>query len=73
MASTVVAGPELTATLSRLTFGDMFDTVFDATESLPAIAQSLSYVAHGGALVLVGVANGDLVYADPNSTSGKLP
>jgi len=65
MASTAVAGPELAATLSRLTSGDMFDTVFDATGSLPAMTQSLGYVAHGGSLVLVGVSTGDLVYPDP--------
>lgn len=65
MASTAVAGPELAETLSRLTSGEMFDTVFDATGSLSAMAQSLNYVAHGGALVLVGVSTGDLVYPDP--------
>jgi threonine dehydrogenase-like Zn-dependent dehydrogenase len=43
----------------------MFDMVFDATGSLDAMAQSLNYVAHGGALVLVGVAPGDLVFPDP--------
>jgi threonine dehydrogenase-like Zn-dependent dehydrogenase len=39
--------------------------VFDATGSLGAMAASLGYVAHGGKLVLVGVAPGDLIYADP--------
>ncbi|MGH1560892.1 zinc-binding dehydrogenase [Caulobacter segnis] len=65
MGGTAVAGPELAATLSRLTSGDMFGTVFDATGSLPAMTQSLGYVAHGGSLVLVGVSTGDLVYPDP--------
>ena len=62
---TVAAGPELAAILAELTGGEMFDIVFDATGSLAAMAQSLAFVAHGGTLVLVGVAQGDLVYADP--------
>jgi threonine dehydrogenase-like Zn-dependent dehydrogenase len=43
----------------------MFDFVFDATGSIDAMAKSLRYVGHGGTLVLVGVAPGDLVYSDP--------
>lgn len=61
----VEAGPSLAAALRERTHGDMFDRVFDATGSLAAMAQSLDYVAHGGSLVLVGVAPGDLVFADP--------
>jgi threonine dehydrogenase-like Zn-dependent dehydrogenase len=51
--------------LQERTGGEMFDIVFDATGSLAAMAQSLNYVAHGGTLVLVGVAPGDLILADP--------
>lgn len=61
----VPAGPELKAALSARTQGELFDVVYDATGSLEAMAQSLDYVAHGGALVLVGVAPGDLVFPDP--------
>lgn len=61
----LVAGPALPDTLRQATGGEMFDMVFDATGSLPAMAASLDYVAHGGTLVLVGVAPGDLVFADP--------
>lgn len=64
-ADVIPTGPELAARLAERTDGEMFDTVFDATGALSAMAQSLAYVAHGGALVLVGVAPGDLVYADP--------
>jgi 2-desacetyl-2-hydroxyethyl bacteriochlorophyllide A dehydrogenase len=64
-ADTVEVTPALTATLAERTDGSMFDAVFDATGSLAAMAQSLTYVAHGGKLVLVGVAPGDLVFADP--------
>ena len=62
---TVAAGPQLAATLDRQTGGEMFDTVFDATGTLSAMTQSLAFVSNGGTLVLVGVAPGDLVFADP--------
>jgi 2-desacetyl-2-hydroxyethyl bacteriochlorophyllide A dehydrogenase len=62
---TVDTNEDLADTLSERTAGEMFDVVFDATGSLAAMAQSLAYVAHGGRLVLVGVAPGDLVFADP--------
>lgn len=61
----VLAGPDLSETLDRQTGGEMFDTVFDATGALSAMSQSLAFVANGGTLVLVGVAPGDLVFADP--------
>lgn len=61
----IEAGPDMAAALTARTGGEMFDAVFDATGSLAAMAQSLAYVAHGGKLVLVGVASGDLVFADP--------
>jgi threonine dehydrogenase-like Zn-dependent dehydrogenase len=60
-----LVGPELRADLAKRSGGEMFDAVFDATGSLAAMAQSLDYVAHGGTLVLVGVAPGNLVFADP--------
>jgi len=61
----IEASPELSAALQERTGGEMFDIVFDATGALGAMAQSLSYVAHGGTLVFVGVAPGDLVLSDP--------
>jgi 2-desacetyl-2-hydroxyethyl bacteriochlorophyllide A dehydrogenase len=61
----LVAGPDLEGAANDRTNGEMFDIVFDATGSIPAMAQSLRYVANGGTLVLVGVAPGDLVYSDP--------
>lgn len=64
-ADTAEAGPGLAEDLSARTDGEMFDIVFDATGSLEAMGRSLNYVAHGGAMVLVGVASGDLVFPDP--------
>lgn len=64
-ADVIESGADFPAGAAARTGGDMFDVVFDATGSLAAMAQSLAYVAHGGKLVLVGVAPGDLVFADP--------
>jgi 2-desacetyl-2-hydroxyethyl bacteriochlorophyllide A dehydrogenase len=61
----VAANTDLVATLAERTNGEMFDTVFDATGALSAMAQSLAFVANGGTLVFVGVAPGDLVFDDP--------
>ena len=61
----IEASAELPAALKDRTDGEMFDVVFDATGALSAMAQSLNYVAHGGTLVFVGVAPGDLVLSDP--------
>ena len=59
------AGAGLGAALIDRTNGELFDAVFDATGSLQAMAESLTFVAHGGTLILVGVAPGDLVFPDP--------
>jgi len=58
-------GPDLPEVLRQATDGEMFDIVFDATGVLAAMANSLQFVAHGGTLVFVGVAPGDLVLSDP--------
>lgn len=62
---TVAVDEDIAAALAARTGGAMYDAVFDATGVLAAMTQSLAYVAHGGKLVLVGVAPGDLVFADP--------
>ena len=59
------ADADLSEAMRLATEGEMFDVVFDATGVLAAMANSLQFVAHGGALVLVGVAPGDLVLPDP--------
>ena len=61
----VAAGDGLKDRLGSQTEGEMFEVVVDATGSLAAMSESLMYVAHGGALVLVGVAPGELVISDP--------
>ncbi|OAN66442.1 zinc-binding alcohol dehydrogenase family protein [Sphingomonas sp. TDK1] len=61
----LVADENLGEQLIARTQGDMFDVVIDATGALPAMRRSLDFVGHGGALLLVGVAPGDLSFADP--------
>nr|WP_315384845.1 zinc-binding alcohol dehydrogenase family protein [uncultured Sphingomonas sp.] len=61
----LVVDDALGEALAARTQGDMFDVVIDATGSLPAMRRSLDFVGHGGALLLVGVAPGDLSFADP--------
>lgn len=61
----VSADADLEEVLGQRTQGDMFDVVVDATGSLAAMRRSLGFVAHGGALVLVGVAPGELTFEDP--------
>jgi len=60
-----LADAGMPARLADATSGEMFDVVFDATGVLAAMTASLGYVAHGGTLVLVGVAPGELIFADP--------
>ena len=64
-ADVIEAAPDMLDTVRDVTDGELFDAVFDATGALPAMARSLDFVAHGGTLVLVGVAQGDLVLSDP--------
>lgn len=61
----IVADDSLAERLAARTGGEGFDVVVDATGSLPAMRRSLDFVGHGGALLLVGVAPGDLSFADP--------
>ena len=65
-ADCVLADADTDARLAALTDGGFFPTVFDATGSLGAMNAGLAHVAHGGSYVLVGVAKGDLVFADPD-------
>ena len=44
---------------------DGFDVVFDATGYGPSMEKAFSFVAHGGALVLVSVVKDDIRFSDP--------
>ena len=59
------AGPELVAALEDLTHGDLPAVVMDCTGNAAAMMQSFSYVGSGGRLVLVGLAQADITFHDP--------
>ena len=58
-----IAGRDGDAFKSRM--GTGFDAVFDATGSIAAMTAAIHYCRNGGALTLVGVVKGDIVWADP--------
>ncbi len=62
---TVVAGGGALEALSKLTGGDLFDVVIDATGQAGAMAAGFDYVAHGGTYVLVSVVRDTISFSDP--------
>jgi 2-desacetyl-2-hydroxyethyl bacteriochlorophyllide A dehydrogenase len=65
VACTVALGEGDEAELSRLTEGEFFDVVFDATGNAEAMERGLRFVAHGGRYVLVSIVPGDIRFSDP--------
>jgi 2-desacetyl-2-hydroxyethyl bacteriochlorophyllide A dehydrogenase len=64
-AAGVVIGPDDEAELSRLTDGEFYDVVFDATGNARAMERGFRFIAHGGSYVLVSIVRGDIAFADP--------
>ncbi|GAB0112997.1 zinc-binding alcohol dehydrogenase family protein [Acidisoma sp. C75] len=62
---TLVAAPETAETLARLTGGDFFDVVVDATGHAPSMNGGLGYVGHGGRYVLLSIVQADIAFPDP--------
>ena len=62
---TVAAGTDTLDKLSKLTSGDFFDIVIDATGKASAMMAGFDYVAHGGTYVLVSVVHDTISFADP--------
>lgn len=65
VAATVALGDGDEAELVRLTDGEFFDVVFDATGNASAMERGLRFVAHGGHYVLVSIVQGDIRFSDP--------
>ena len=59
------AGDDAEAEVGRITQGDGFDAVFDATGNLASIQAGFKRVAHGGRYVLVSVVNETVAFSDP--------
>jgi 2-desacetyl-2-hydroxyethyl bacteriochlorophyllide A dehydrogenase len=49
----------------RITEGEGFDVVFEATGNARSMQAAFPHVAHGGALVLVSVVKDDITFSDP--------
>jgi threonine dehydrogenase-like Zn-dependent dehydrogenase len=65
VAAIVPLGDGDEAELTRLTDGEFFDVVFDATGNPKAMERGLRFVAHGGRYVLVSIVQGDIRFSDP--------
>jgi 2-desacetyl-2-hydroxyethyl bacteriochlorophyllide A dehydrogenase len=65
IGSTIVAGPDAAAAVTKLTGGDAFDVVFDATGNAKAMETSVDYAASGGTYVIVGVVKDRISFSDP--------
>jgi 2-desacetyl-2-hydroxyethyl bacteriochlorophyllide A dehydrogenase len=61
----VVIGPDDEAELARLTGGEFFDVVFDATGNAKAMERGFRFIAHGGKYVFVSIVRGDISFSDP--------
>jgi len=61
----VTVGADVKAELGRLTDGDFFDAVFDATGNAQAMNAGFHYVAHGGVYVLVSIVRETISFSDP--------
>ncbi len=61
----LLANDEAEAKAKRLTDGDFYDVVIDATGNARAMQRGFGFVAHGGRYVLVGVVRDDITFSDP--------
>jgi 2-desacetyl-2-hydroxyethyl bacteriochlorophyllide A dehydrogenase len=51
--------------LSRLTDGEFFDVVFDATGNAKAMERGFEFIAHGGRYVLISIVRENISFPDP--------
>jgi len=61
----VEVGPDDAQELARLSGGEYFDVVFDATGNPQAMERGFAFIAHGGRYVLVSIVQGNISFADP--------
>lgn len=66
VAHTLLADDTVLDQLQAITNGDMPTAVFDATGNPASMAAAFNYVAPGGRLVLVGLAQADIAFHDPD-------
>lgn len=61
----LLANEEAEEGAKRITDGDFFDVVIDATGNAGAMQRGFGFVAHGGRYVLVSVVRQDITFSDP--------
>ena len=64
LANALTADDSLNDAIARVTDGEAFDVVFDATGSRASIERGFDFVAHGGAYVLVSIVQGTITFTD---------
>jgi len=64
-SSGVPIGADDEAELARLTDGEFFDVVFDATGNPRAMERGFKFIAHGGKYVLVSIVRDNITFSDP--------
>ncbi|REG50605.1 2-desacetyl-2-hydroxyethyl bacteriochlorophyllide A dehydrogenase [Paraburkholderia sp. BL6669N2] len=65
VAATVQIGDTDVDELTRLTDGEFFDVVFDATGNPAAMERGFEFIAHGGKYVLISVVRDKITFSDP--------
>jgi len=66
IGSTLVANDGSLADVVKMTHGNGFDVVFDATGNRGSMEKSFQFVCHGGRYVLVGVMKDPITFSDPD-------
>lgn len=61
----VLVGDGDAAELARLSDGEFFDVVMDATGNARAMERGFQFIAHGGRYVLVSIVQGQISFSDP--------
>jgi len=61
----VTIGPGDEAELARLTAGEFFDVVFDATGNAKAMERGFRFISHGGKYVLISIVRDSITFSDP--------
>lgn len=62
---TIAANADLGNALDRVSQGEGFDVVFDATGSAESMQANFEFVGHGGTYVLVSIVKDDISFSDP--------
>ncbi|MBC8747527.1 MULTISPECIES: zinc-binding alcohol dehydrogenase family protein [Paraburkholderia] len=65
VAATVQLGDTDVDELTKLTDGEFFDVVFDATGNPAAMERGFEFIAHGGKYVLISVVRDKITFSDP--------